>query len=91
VDGENGVVWMKDAGMMVSWNGRMVNKAIFVHFGTKPHTIEPKNKKALRWVDGGVFRFAKKVRHPGYRGDPFLYDAARATLAKIEKYIDEVI
>jgi hypothetical protein len=33
--------------------------ALFVHWGTKPHKILPKKKKALRWAAGGVFAFAK--------------------------------
>ena len=46
--------------------------AQFVVFGTRPHVIRPKNKKALRWVGpGGGFSFAKKVNHPGYRGDDY--------------------
>lgn len=62
--------------------------ALFVHWGTKPHTIAPRRKKVLRWaVDGksypseergpkGFFRFAGKVHHPGYKGDPYLVRAA---------------
>ena len=59
--------------------------AIFVHFGTKKHTIAPKNKKAPRWVDGTITRFAKSVKHPGYKGDPFLYNAAKEEFAKIDE------
>ena len=62
-----------------------VNYGIFVHFGTRPHSILPKNKKALRWADNGVFHFAKRVSHPGYKGDPFLYDALKDTEKIIEK------
>lgn len=50
--------------------------AMFVHWGTKPHTIKPKDKKALRWPAGGGFVFAKSVEHPGYEGDPYLVKAA---------------
>ena len=59
--------------------------AKFVHFGTKPHPITPKNKKALKWVDGTITRFAKSVKHPGYKGDPFLYNAAKEEFAKIDE------
>ena len=45
--------------------------AAFVHWGSKPHVIKPKNKKALRWPGRGGFVFAKFVRHPGYKGDPY--------------------
>jgi hypothetical protein len=54
--------------------------AIFVHDGTRPHLI-PKHpmpnpitgKKALRWVGkNGLPAFARQVRHPGYKGDPWM-------------------
>ena len=47
-----------------------------VIFGTKPHRIYPKSKKALRWSGGGAFAFAKWVNHPGYRGDNYMQVAA---------------
>lgn len=50
--------------------------AVFVHWGTKPHVIRPKNKKTLRWPSGGAFSFARSARHPGYKGDPWLVRAA---------------
>jgi hypothetical protein len=40
-------------------------QALWVHWGTRPHVIKPKNKKALRWAGSGAFSFAKKVHHPG--------------------------
>lgn len=58
---------------------------VFLHEGTKAHNIVPRSKKALRWVNGNEFIFAKKVRHPGIKADPFLYSAAEKELPKIEK------
>jgi hypothetical protein len=52
--------------------------ALFVHWGTKPHIIRPKTKKALRWPSGDGFVFAKIVHHPGYKGDPYLIRARTA-------------
>lgn len=49
--------------------------AIFLAEGTRPHIIVPRRKKALRWVSGGKFVFAKKVHHPGTKPDPFLAEA----------------
>ena len=85
-----------DWGMKVSWKGKPINYALFVHFGTQPHFIHPRLKKALRWVREGNtksrFAFAKAVRHPGYKGDPFLYDAldeaGRETTKIFERFID---
>ena len=78
-------VYIEDSGIMAEWNGKGINYALFVHFGTKAHTIEPKNKKALRWASVGGFVFAKRVEHPGYKGDPFATNAARKTMLSIDK------
>lgn len=63
--------------------------APFLEFGTRPHTITPKRKTVLSWTEGkrlsgrnrtgraaGGRVFAKKVRHPGTRPQPFLLPAA---------------
>ena len=44
-----------------------------LYFGSRPHIIEPKNKKSLSWASGGDRIFAKKVQHPGYKGNPFIF------------------
>jgi len=49
--------------------------ALYVHEGTKPHTIYPVKAKALSWVaPGGTRVFAKKVNHPGTKANHFLSD-----------------
>ena len=63
--------------------------AVFVHWGTKPHIIRPKNKKALRWATGGKFAFAHAVRHPGTKGDPWMKDAAREAPKRFERHLAE--
>jgi hypothetical protein len=45
---------------------------LFVHWGTKPHKIKPKNKRALRWASGGAFAFAREVSHPGNKPDKWM-------------------
>lgn len=63
--------------------------ALFVVFGTKPHQIRPRNRKALRWPSGGSFMFAQSVQHPGYAGDDYMErakdDAVRQLQAIIER------
>lgn len=69
----------------------------YVHQGTKQHIIVPRRKHALRWV-GDVtnakgeskkaFFFAKRVNHPGFKGDPFLFTALEAKRGYIEKMFD---
>lgn len=51
---------------------------VYLHEGTKPHSIEPRRKKALRWTDGGAFVFARRVKHPGTKEDPYIYEALDA-------------
>ena len=62
--------------------------ARFVHWGTRPHVIIPKNKRALRWVSGNGFAFAGRVNHPGYRGDPYLINAADAAVRQYSAIVD---
>ena len=65
--------------------------AIFVHWGTRPHTIRPKNKKALRWAVGGKFAFAKEVQHPGYKGDAWMVRAADDAVKSFAAIVDQAI
>lgn len=57
-----------------------------IHEGRQPFTIVPRRKKALRWAGANNnFVFAKRVRHPGIKKDPFLYNAAVHELPKINR------
>ena len=44
-----------------------------VEFGTRPHIIKAKNKKALYWK--GASHPVKSVRHPGSKAKPYLMPA----------------
>ena len=50
--------------------GSNVEYASSIELGSAPHVIEAKNKKALA---SKTTLFGKRVFHPGYRGDSFLY------------------
>lgn len=64
------------------------NYAAFVERGTRPHIITPKTKKVLAWSadgkarlsgavrKGGAVRFAKRVRHPGTKAQPYMVPGA---------------
>ena len=52
-------------------NSKLAPYAIFVHEGTKPHEIRPKNKQALKTPFGA----RKKVNHPGTKANPYLKKA----------------
>lgn len=49
----------------------------YVHQGTRPHLIVPRNAKVLAFDDNGSPVFAMKVHHPGTAPNPFLTRAAR--------------
>lgn len=52
--------------------------ALFVHEGTAPHIIRPRRAGGLlRFQVGGQTVFAREVKHPGTRPNPFLADALR--------------
>lgn len=44
-----------------------------VEFGTSPHEIRPKHKKALAFTVGGKKVVRKVVHHPGTTAQPFLF------------------
>ncbi len=69
--------------------------AAAVEFGTKPHIIRPRNAKVLAW--GGTRRlsgalakgsrathFARVVRHPGTRAQPYLIPSVRKAIADVK-------
>lgn len=71
------------------------NYAAFVELGTKPHTIVPRNRKALRFAVGGGATlagrprsgssvvFAKKVNHPGTKPHPFMVPGAEKAVREL--------
>ena len=68
--------------------GTNVTYASDIEFGTKPHTILPKNKSVLRWYRNGVFYFSKSVRHPGTRPYPFMNPAAES---ERQQFINNIV
>ena len=80
-------------------NGRAVEHdplraphAVYVHYGTKPHDIRPKRVGGkLRFIIGGRVVFAKRVRHPGYRGDPYFTRAVIDGLRTLPDIVSRVI
>lgn len=78
-------------GREVGHDPQLAPHALFVNFGTKPHKIYPKNKKALRWAGGGAFHFAKFVNHPGYRGDNYMQAAADAAVVQFAAIVTAAI
>lgn len=57
--------------------------AAAVEFGSKPHVIEPRDKKVLSFMADGKRIFAKIVHHPGFAGIPFLRGAMYSSKRRI--------
>lgn len=76
-----------NGGYEIGHDLQVASHAVFVHWGSKPHKITPKTKKVLRWPAGGVFAFAKEVQHPGYKGDPWLINAADQALREFDDIV----
>lgn len=90
-------------GRVTSTSAETVARAAYaaaVELGTKPHDIRPRRAKALRFAPGGSGRlsgsprtggavvFARKVRHPGTRAQPYMVPGAEKA---IESFGAEVI
>lgn len=63
--------------------------AAFVEFGTKPHVIEAKNKKALAFSMGGNKVIVKRVNHPGTRAQPYVRPAFEAWVDSLGSLVAE--
>jgi len=57
-----------ERGLMIS----MLEHGKYVEFGSNPHVIRPKNKKALKFDVGGETVIVRKVWHPGVRPTYFV-------------------
>lgn len=60
-----------------------VDYAKYVEFGTPPHIIRAKDKKALYWK--GATHPVKSVQHPGTAPQPFIRNTFRRKLMNIVK------
>jgi HK97 gp10 family phage protein len=68
-------------------NGRAHPLAHIIEFGTAPHALAPKNKKAMKLEEG----FAASAQHPGTPAQPFLVPGFEATRATIETAMREAL
>ena len=83
-----------EGGWIIGHDQQHASYAPFVHWGTRPHIIRPREKKALRWSSGQGgktgFVFAKWVRHPGYAGDAWLVQAADEAVRQFDAIVRRV-
>lgn len=64
--------------------------SIYVHEGTRAHTIVPKRKKVLADRRKGVI-FGRKVRHPGTAPNRFMVRAINKSKDTIENYFQKAL
>lgn len=58
--------------------------ALYVHEGTRPYVIRPKQKKALYWP--GAKYPVKKVKHPGIKANPYV----EKTFNEIKQPVEQI-
>jgi hypothetical protein len=58
--------------------------ARFLERGAKPHTIKARRVGSMKFSVGGRTVFAKRVRHPGSRKQPFLIPSGRDALSEMD-------
>jgi HK97 gp10 family phage protein len=78
-------------GKLSGETGTNISYAEAVEYGTRPHTIKPKNKQALHWKEGNTDFFAKEVHHPGTKAQPFFEPAVKKNEDKLDKELDKLI
>ncbi len=79
-------VLSQHSGEITVGNTALIDYAKYVYFGTKPHTIKPKRKKALKTPFGAF----KKVNHPGTKANPYLDRALEGMISsgKLNRLLD---
>ena len=68
--------------------GTNLDYAEYVELGVRPHTIVPKNKKALFWE--GAKHPVKKVEHPGFEGKFMFLSASKKVPSIAKKELSKV-
>ena len=56
-----------------------------VEYGTKPHVIEAKPGKTLRFEAGGKVIYTKRVNHPGTAAQPYVRPAVEAFMGRLNQ------
>lgn len=87
----SGAIRESDRTFVVKSDGQIAPYNIFLHWGSRPHEIRPKERKSLRWVSGNKFAFAKFVKHPGYRGSPFMVTATNNVLSQFDQIVSKYV
>lgn len=65
--------------------------ARFLEYGTRPHRIQPRNAKALKFEVGSKTVFAKYVNHPGTSAYESLLKAGAMSTPSIERFFSDEV
>lgn len=76
---------VKEVGINEATIEALAPYAGFVEKGTAPHEIRPMRAQALRFEVAGQVVFAKLVRHPGTKPNPFMQRAADETVSQVPR------
>lgn len=68
-----------ERGTWVQFVAATAKHAAYVEHGTRPHRIEARRAKTLRFVQAGAVRFRRGVNHPGTKPTNFLERATHET------------
>ena len=68
-----------------------VKYALPLHEGSKPHVIVPVRKKVLAFRKGGKLIFARRVNHPGYKGNRFVERTVNAVTGPLNRIFEKVL
>lgn len=71
--------------------GLRVQYAAHIEFGTRPHIIQARRARMLRFIQNGKTVFRYRVRHPGNRPYRFMRNALEAKLPRIEKLMETAL
>lgn len=69
-----------------------VDYGVDVEFGTSPHIIRPKSKKALKFKIDNKTIFSKGVMHPGTEAQPFFRPALdQVKIVWIPRFVNQIL
>jgi hypothetical protein len=64
---------------------------LYLIMGTRPHEIFPRRAKALHFIYEGEEVFARRMYHPGFPPQPFLYESLTRALQFLPEACREAI
>lgn len=74
---------------VIAQDSAIASYGAHIEYGTKAHTISAINKKALFWK--GAMHPVRSVRHPGFRGKPYMLPALEQNVNLIKDYFSEAL